>query len=87
MISNPRSAHALAHPREQVEYLWVPGAYLQPSGPPELELSEGRVVTVLPVRINASSKARTVEVRTDLAAQQTNADSCRVLPALYGSVP
>jgi hypothetical protein len=36
---------------------------LQPSGPPELELSEGRVVTVLPVRINASSKTHTVEVR------------------------
>jgi hypothetical protein len=45
-----------------VEYLWVPGAYLQLSGPPELELSEGRLVTVLPVRINASSKTLTVEV-------------------------
>ena len=46
-----------------MEYLWVPGSFVQPSGPPEVELSEGRVVTVLPVRINASSKALTVEVR------------------------
>jgi hypothetical protein len=40
----------------------VPGSYVQPSGPPELELCEGRVVTVLPVRVNASSKALTLEV-------------------------
>jgi hypothetical protein len=40
----------------------VPGSFVQPSGLPELELSEGRVVTLLPVRINASSKALTVEV-------------------------
>jgi hypothetical protein len=44
----------------------VPGSFVQPSGPPELELCEGRVVTVLPVRVNASSKALTLEVRAHM---------------------
>jgi hypothetical protein len=43
----------------------VPGAYLEQSGPAEMELSSGRVVTVLPVRANASGKALTVEVPPD----------------------
>ncbi len=45
-----------------MEYLWAPGCFVQLSGPLELELSEGRVVTIVSVRLNANTKALTVEV-------------------------
>ena len=52
-----------------MEYLWVPGTFVQPDGDPRLELvaaaaGDGpkRLVTVIPVRLNASGKALTVEV-------------------------
>ena len=45
-----------------MEYLWAPNCFVQLSGHLELELSEGRVVTVVPVRLNANTKALTVEV-------------------------
>ena len=54
----------------QVEYLWVPGTFVQPDGDPRLELvasaaaGHKRLVAILPVRLNASGKALTVEACT-----------------------
>ena len=53
-----------------MEYLWAPGTFVQPDGDPRLELAAAaaagdgpkRLVTVIPVRLNASGKALTVEV-------------------------
>ncbi len=44
-----------------MEYLWVLGAFLQPLGHQLMELFEGRIVIVLPVRAN-SARALTCEV-------------------------
>ena len=60
-----------AHP--QVEYLWVPGAFLQPCGSARMEVCDGRIVTVQPVRANAG-RALTVEV------------CASAVPSLYVSV-
>ena len=64
-----KSAHIRSHTLAQVEYLWAPGTFVQPDGDPRLELvaaaaGDGpkRLVTVIPVRLNASGKALTVEV-------------------------
>ena len=46
----------------QVEYLWVPGCFVQPDGPQKMELFNGRIVTIVPVRLNASGKVFTVQV-------------------------
>ena len=62
-------ARTLSHTLFQVEYLWVPGTFVQPDRDPRLELvvapaADGpkRLVTVIPVSLNASGKALTVEV-------------------------
>ena len=44
-----------------MEYLWPPCSYLEPSGPSRLVQSGGALVEVLPVRVNVSGKALTVE--------------------------
>ena len=41
----------------------MPGAFLEQSGPAQMELVEGRIVCVLTVNASASGKALTVEVR------------------------
>ena len=45
-----------------MEYLWVPGCFVQPDGPQKMELFNGRIVTIVPVRLNASGKVFTVQV-------------------------
>jgi hypothetical protein len=60
-----RIAELSQYPGEN-EYLWVPCSFLEPEGAPTVELIEAEggaagVVTVVPVRVSANLKARTVE--------------------------
>lgn len=48
------------YPRE-VEYLWVPCSYLEPSGPAELEVTPHGIVSTIPVRANANLITSTIE--------------------------
>jgi len=45
----------------QVEYLWPAGSYVESSGPSFTAEGGGGLLTMVPVRINANGKARTVE--------------------------
>ena len=45
----------------QVEYLWPAGSYIESSGPSFTAEGGGGLLTMVPVRINANGKARTVE--------------------------
>ncbi len=51
----------------QVEYLWPAGSYIESSGSPYTAEGGGGLLTMVPVRINASGKAQTVE---ELRAQK-----------------
>jgi len=51
----------------EVEYLWVPCSYIEPSGHIYLHVLPEGVVKVIPVRVNANLKAKTVE---DLLGQK-----------------
>ena len=44
------------------EYVWAPGCYMQSDGDGRMELTEeGQMVRVVPTRINANGRTRTVE--------------------------
>ncbi len=48
----------------EVEYLWAPCSFLQPDGAEALEVVDEGVVTVVPLRINANLKAKTLDELT-----------------------
>ena len=64
----------------------MPGTFVQPDGDPRLELvaaaADGpkRLVTVIPVRLNASGKALTAEVRVTF-------ESVHVCACVFASAP
>jgi ankyrin repeat protein len=45
----------------EIEYLWLPCSFVQPSGSRFVEVSSSGVVTMVPVRVNANLKTMTVE--------------------------
>ena len=45
----------------EVEYLWLPLSFLAPSGEQYLELTNQGLLLIIPVRVNANVKARTIE--------------------------
>ena len=45
----------------EVEYLWVPCSFVEPSGSPYLEVTQHGVASVVRVRVNANLRALTVE--------------------------
>ena len=45
----------------EIEYLWLPCSFVQPSGSRYLEVSALGVVTMVPVRVNANLKTMTVD--------------------------
>ena len=58
----------------QVEYLWPAGSYIESSGPSFTAEGGGGLLTMVPVRINANGKARTVEeLRTQKKDMHLNA--------------
>uniref|UniRef100_A0A7S0M752 Uncharacterized protein n=1 Tax=Cryptomonas curvata TaxID=233186 RepID=A0A7S0M752_9CRYP len=45
----------------EIEYLWLPGSFVQPAGSTYIEVISEGVVAMIPVRINANLKALTIE--------------------------
>lgn len=46
---------------QEVEYLWVPGSYLQQDGQQYLEVSADGIMEMIPVKVNANLKADTTD--------------------------
>ena len=58
----------------QVEYLWPAGSFIERSGPSYTVEGGGGLLSMVPVRINANGKARTVEeLRTQKKDMHLNA--------------